>query len=90
MIPLMNTIPSRHLAVMTYTIIAINCVVFLFQLGLNPRELEQFVYAFAVVPARYLASVPLGGEADGASDAHQPPRAYASAIRNLVSRSHRA
>ena len=64
MIPLMNTIPSRRLAVMTYTIIAINCVVFLFQLGLNPRELEQFVYAFAVVPARYLASVPLGGEAE--------------------------
>ena len=63
MIPLMNTIPSRHPAVMTYALIAINCAVFLFQIGLSPRELEQFVYTFGLIPARYFAPLPFG-EAD--------------------------
>ena len=60
MIPLMNTIPSRHLAVMTYALIAINCAVFLFQNNLSPRELEQFVYTFGLIPARYFAPLPFG------------------------------
>jgi rhomboid family protein len=63
MIPLMNTIPSRRLAVMTYTLIAINCAVFLFQIGLSPRGLERFLYTFALIPARYFAPLPFG-EAD--------------------------
>jgi membrane associated rhomboid family serine protease len=71
MVPLMNTIPSRHPAVMTYTLIAINCAVFLFQVGLSPRELEHFVYTFALIPAHYLAPLPYG-EADLALSDYLP------------------
>lgn len=53
MIPIGNTIPSRYPAVVTWALIAANCVVFLLQLGLGPLERQLFIFQFGLVPARY-------------------------------------
>ena len=53
MIPIKNTVPSRDPPVVTWTLIAINCLVFLFQISLSPRELEEFLTRFALIPALY-------------------------------------
>jgi membrane associated rhomboid family serine protease len=51
MIPIRNAVPSRYPQVMAWILIAINCLVFLFQDSLTPDELELFLRQFA--PARY-------------------------------------
>jgi len=53
LIPLRDTIPHRHAPVMTWALIAINLVVFLYELSLPPEDLERFIYLFGIVPARY-------------------------------------
>src|SRR6202051_2679389 len=53
MIPIRNAVPSRYPPVVTLMLIAINCLVFLFQDSLGPDELELFLRQFAQVPARY-------------------------------------
>jgi membrane associated rhomboid family serine protease len=53
MIPIKDTIPSRNPAIMTYTLIIVNVVVFFFQVTMPNDALEQFVYLFGIVPARY-------------------------------------
>jgi membrane associated rhomboid family serine protease len=53
MIPIRNAVPSRYPPVVTWTLIAINCLVFLFQDSLSPDELELFLSQFALIPARY-------------------------------------
>jgi membrane associated rhomboid family serine protease len=53
MIPIQNTVPSRYPAVVTWTLIAINCAIFLFQINLDPIELRVFLARFALIPARY-------------------------------------
>jgi membrane associated rhomboid family serine protease len=53
MIPIGNAVPSRYPPVVTWALIAANCIVFLIEVSLNPLELEQFVAAFALIPARY-------------------------------------
>jgi hypothetical protein len=44
------------------TLIAANCLVFLFQQSLDPDELELFLSQFALIPVRYSELVP--GESD--------------------------
>ena len=58
MIPIRNAVPSRYPAVITWTLIAINCAVFLFQDSLSACELEPFVREFALIPANYTGMVP--------------------------------
>src|SRR4030081_2901069 len=53
MIPIRNAVPSRYPPVITWMLIAINCLVFLFQDSLSPDELELFLSPFAPIPARY-------------------------------------
>lgn len=53
MIPLRDTIPSRTFPFVTWTIIAVNAVVFVLELSLG-ADLNRFVMAFGVVPARTL------------------------------------
>src|SRR3712207_4998213 len=53
MLPLRDTTPTRPVPVVTRTLIFINALAFLFQLMMSERSLEQFVYLFGVVPARY-------------------------------------
>lgn len=53
MFPIRDTIPSRSKPVVTWALIAINVLVFVFELSLEPEELEAFFYLFGIVPARY-------------------------------------
>jgi membrane associated rhomboid family serine protease len=53
MFPIQNTVPTRYPPVVTWSLIAVNCVVFLFQVGLGPSDLEHFLSDFALTPARY-------------------------------------
>jgi membrane associated rhomboid family serine protease len=52
MIPLRDDIPSRRVPVVTWTIIAINVAVFLWQLTLPPDGVRVLFYRFGLVPAR--------------------------------------
>jgi membrane associated rhomboid family serine protease len=51
MFPVSDVIPSRTVPVVTVGIIAVNVLVFFYQLSLPPVALEQFVASYAVVPA---------------------------------------
>ncbi|HEY1432796.1 MAG TPA: hypothetical protein VGF39_14400 [Stellaceae bacterium] len=53
MFPIANGVPLRYPPVVTWALIAVNCIVFLFQLSLSPSELDAFVDHFALIPARY-------------------------------------
>ncbi len=53
MFPLRDSIPSRYPPVMTWVLIGINVAVFAFELSLPHRQLENFIYLFGIVPARY-------------------------------------
>ena len=58
MFPLQTTAPTRYPPLVTWGLIAANCAIFLFQIGLGPEELEHFLYQFALIPARYFAPLP--------------------------------
>jgi hypothetical protein len=49
MIPLRDTIPSARVPVVNYTIIALNVLVFLYELSLG-RHVEAFILAYGLVP----------------------------------------
>ncbi len=51
MIPIRDTLTSRSFPVVTFSIMAVNTLVFLFQLGLGPGE-AQFLYLHGLVPAK--------------------------------------
>jgi rhomboid family protein len=54
MFPLQIAVPTRYAPVVTYSLIAANCIVFLYQISLSPIELEMFLRRFALTPAVYL------------------------------------
>lgn len=56
MIPIGTAVPSRYPPIITWILIATNCGVFLFQQGLSPAELNEFIDRFALIPARFFAS----------------------------------
>jgi membrane associated rhomboid family serine protease len=53
LIPIKDSIPHRRTPVVTWTLIAINVAVFLYEVSLDPEQLEELIYLFGVVPARY-------------------------------------
>ncbi len=53
MIALHDTIPSRSAPIVTWSLIALNDLVFLYELALPAEELEHFIHLFGIVPARY-------------------------------------
>jgi len=53
MIPLRDVIPSRTKPGVTVSIIVINVAVYLFQVSLDERTRELFIYTFGVVPAYF-------------------------------------
>ncbi|MEJ2478420.1 MAG: rhomboid family intramembrane serine protease [Desulfobacterales bacterium] len=52
MIPIRDTIPTRHRPVVNLTLIGINAVVFLVQMAQGPG-LDRFVFEYGLVPARF-------------------------------------
>lgn len=55
MIPIKDDIPSKSYPIVNITLIVINVIVFLFELSLGDN-LESFIKAFAVIPAKYFYS----------------------------------
>ncbi|MBN1423528.1 rhomboid family intramembrane serine protease [Candidatus Fermentibacteria bacterium] len=53
MIPLRDTVTSRHPPIATWTIILLNTLVFMVQLTLPPEGVRQLFYLFGMVPARF-------------------------------------
>jgi membrane associated rhomboid family serine protease len=53
MIPLRDVIPSRTFPFFTVSFIVLNSIAFLFELSLPERTLEQFIFMYGVVPARF-------------------------------------
>lgn len=53
MLPIQDGVATRFPPVVTWSLIAANSVVFLFQISLTPDELEWFLFRFALMPARY-------------------------------------
>ena len=53
MFPLSDVIPSRTTPVVTVSLIALNALVFLFELTLSDRELQLFALSYGVVPADF-------------------------------------
>ena len=53
MFPIRDTIPSRHLPIATWTLIALNLFFFFRELTLPPAAADQMMYLFGIVPARF-------------------------------------
>jgi membrane associated rhomboid family serine protease len=53
MFPLRDEIPSRRAPLVTWTLIAANVAIFLWQLTLPAAGVEQLFYLFGIVPARF-------------------------------------
>jgi membrane associated rhomboid family serine protease len=68
MIPIRNAVPSRYPPVVTWLLIATNCLIFLLQNSLSPAELEEFLRDFALIPARYTAALAYGEAELSAAD----------------------
>ena len=54
MIPIRDINRSSRTPVVVYGIIIINVLVFLYQLGLSPEQLQDFFYQFGATPRRFL------------------------------------
>ena len=53
MIPLKDTIRSRHIPVITWVILGLNTILFLIQVSLGSTRLDLVINTFALVPARW-------------------------------------
>lgn len=60
MIPLRDTIPSKRVPLFTYSLIAINLAIFIWELSLGPGG-EGAILAYAFVPARVFGSTSAEG-----------------------------
>src|SRR5688572_2720794 len=69
MFPIRDTVPHRHLPVMTWLLIVANSAVFALELRLEPEQVRDLFALCGLVPARYT---------DPLFDARQmlPPRDY--------------
>jgi len=59
MLPLRDTIRSRTIPLVNVTLIALNALVFIFELSLSSRGLDSFISTFGMVPARLHLTEPL-------------------------------
>ncbi len=57
MFPIHDDNPTRTTAYVTYTLIAINILVFLYELSLTPPQLERFFQLYSVVPRELTANL---------------------------------
>jgi membrane associated rhomboid family serine protease len=55
-IPLRDVIPSRTFPFVTIVIIVLNALAWMLELSMEPRALEQFLFAYGVVPASFHAT----------------------------------
>jgi membrane associated rhomboid family serine protease len=60
MIPIRDDAPRAVTPYVTYSLIALNALLFLFELSLPPFQLNRFIYEFGVVPALFTANPATG------------------------------
>ena len=62
MLPISDNVPSRHPSFVTWSIIAVNVLVFVYQSSLGEFELFRLVYLYGIVPRRFanLSDLPMG------------------------------
>ena len=65
MIPLRDDAPRSTVPYVTYFLLALNIIVFLFEVSLSPRPRFEFVFQFGVVPS-HVTSLARGADATGA------------------------
>jgi membrane associated rhomboid family serine protease len=65
MIPIRDDAPRYSTPWVNYFLIALNTVVFLFELTLDPHSLNAFMFSFGVVPAHVTGAVHAGSYAAG-------------------------
>lgn len=53
MIPLQDNVPTRHVPIVTWSLILVNAVVFMIELSLPGPVLEHAIYHLGLVPARF-------------------------------------
>ncbi len=53
MIPLRDVIPSRTTPVITFLLIGLNTLIFLYQFAMPSDALQRFVYVYGLVPAQF-------------------------------------
>lgn len=53
MFPLRDSVPSVATPVVVYGLIAVNALVFFYQLGLAPMQEVEFIYSYGLVPAQF-------------------------------------
>jgi membrane associated rhomboid family serine protease len=58
MFPIQNGVPHRSAPFVTWSLIAINVAVFLYQAGLSPAALDRFLVEYALIPGRYFVPSP--------------------------------
>jgi membrane associated rhomboid family serine protease len=56
MVPLKDENPVKITPYVTYSLIALNIVSFIYELSLNPNQLEAFFHFFAIVPSELTAN----------------------------------
>lgn len=61
MLPLRDSVRPRSFPIGNYTLIAVNVLVFLFEVSLDRAAFTQFLSAFGLVPARLSLAQPLTG-----------------------------
>ena len=57
MIPVRDLLPTRRRPVLTWALIALNAVVFVYELVLEPDALEQLVHLWGLVPLRFVEAL---------------------------------
>jgi membrane associated rhomboid family serine protease len=59
MFPIQSAVPTRYPTPVTWTLIVLNCGVFLFEASLGESRIEAFLDRFALIPARYYEAGPM-------------------------------
>ncbi len=57
MFPVHDTVPRRKTPFITWALILVNALVFLYEISLPPHQLELFIRAFGVVPVRFTSGL---------------------------------
>ena len=55
MVPLYDTVRSRTFPLINLTLILANVAAFLYELQMDPETLKQFIFAWGLIPARFLS-----------------------------------
>ncbi|TCT12479.1 membrane associated rhomboid family serine protease [Tepidamorphus gemmatus] len=64
MLPWADTVARRFPPIVVWTLIGVNLLAFLYQVGLPPRALDRFLFDFALVPSRFFGRLSLVAPSD--------------------------